>query len=241
MANLGKIVYLSEAQLATLIANGTITVDGKTVVYSENDIYMTPSWANDDAGALSAAMSYVVSGNKSIESVTIPVGAYVRLVGSTITGRSDGIYTVASAIPVNTVIDGTYFNESAPIPGGVANALNASTMLLWTNPSPTTAMDTNTQIVLNSNDYDLYEVIYRTMASASELASVKSVKGSGAFLSTNIYGGHGRSANGRGLVYIDDTHLNADACYGFSRSADYTDNSYCVPVYVIGYKTKVLN
>lgn len=80
----------------------------------------------DDVGALSAAMTYVVSGNKSIETATIPVGAYVRLVGSTITGRSDGIYTVATAIPVNTVIDGTYFNESAPIPGGGLNALNAS-------------------------------------------------------------------------------------------------------------------
>ena len=151
MSNLGKIVYLSEAQLTTLIHDGSITVDGKTVTYNENDIYMTPSqpnipaggssgqvlkknsgtdydvaWVNDDEGALSAAMTYVIRGNKSIESVTIPVGAYVRLVDSTITGRSDGIYTVATAIPVDTIIDGTYFNESAPIPGGVANALNAS-------------------------------------------------------------------------------------------------------------------
>lgn len=80
----------------------------------------------DDVGALSSAMTYVVSGNKSIETATIPVGAYVRLVGSTISGRSDGIYTVATAIPVDTVIDGTYFNESAPIRGGGLNALNAS-------------------------------------------------------------------------------------------------------------------
>lgn len=76
--------------------------------------------------SLSSAMTYVVSGTKSIESVTIPVGAYVRLVDSTIAGRSDGVYTVATAIPVNTVIDGTYFKESAPIPGGGLNALNAS-------------------------------------------------------------------------------------------------------------------
>lgn len=80
----------------------------------------------DDVGALSSAMTYVVSGTKSIESVTIPVGAYVRLVDSTIAGRSDGVYTVATAIPVNTVIDGTYFNESAPIPGGLGGAVQQS-------------------------------------------------------------------------------------------------------------------
>ena len=81
---------------------------------------------SDDVNALSSAMTYVISGNKSIETATIPVGSYVRLVGSTIAGRSDGIYTVAIAIPVDTVIDGTYFNESAPIPGGGLNAIRQS-------------------------------------------------------------------------------------------------------------------
>ena len=74
---------------------------------------------------LSEGMTYVVNGDKSIEAATIPVGSYVRLVNSNITGRSDGIYTVKTAIPVApAVIDGSYFNENAPIPGGVANALN---------------------------------------------------------------------------------------------------------------------
>jgi hypothetical protein len=83
-----------------------------------------------DGGAvdkLSAAMSYVVNGNKSIEAVSIPVGAYVRLVNSAIVGRSDGMYTVKTAIPVDTVIDSSYFNESAPIAGGGLNALNSKT------------------------------------------------------------------------------------------------------------------
>lgn len=42
MANSKQIVYLSQAQYAELIANGTITVDGVTVTYDENDIYITP-------------------------------------------------------------------------------------------------------------------------------------------------------------------------------------------------------
>lgn len=42
MANSKQIVYLSQSQYAELIANGTITVNGVTVTYDENDIYVTP-------------------------------------------------------------------------------------------------------------------------------------------------------------------------------------------------------
>jgi len=42
MPNSKQIVYLSQAQYAELIANGTITVNGVTVTYDENDIYVTP-------------------------------------------------------------------------------------------------------------------------------------------------------------------------------------------------------
>lgn len=43
MANLNKVVYLSEAQKETLFTNGFITVDGRTIEYSDNDLYVTPS------------------------------------------------------------------------------------------------------------------------------------------------------------------------------------------------------
>lgn len=42
MPNSKQIVYLSQVQYAELIANGSITVDGVTVTYDENDIYVTP-------------------------------------------------------------------------------------------------------------------------------------------------------------------------------------------------------
>lgn len=42
MANSKQIVYLSQAQYTELIANHTITVNGVTVEYNENDIYITP-------------------------------------------------------------------------------------------------------------------------------------------------------------------------------------------------------
>lgn len=43
MANLDKVVYLSEAQKETLFTNGSITVDGRTINYSDTDLYVTPS------------------------------------------------------------------------------------------------------------------------------------------------------------------------------------------------------
>lgn len=42
MPNSKQIVYLSQAQYTELITNGTITVNGVTVTYNENDIYVTP-------------------------------------------------------------------------------------------------------------------------------------------------------------------------------------------------------
>lgn len=42
MPNSKQIVYLSQSQYAELIANGSITVNGVTVTYDENDIYVTP-------------------------------------------------------------------------------------------------------------------------------------------------------------------------------------------------------
>lgn len=43
MATLGKIVYLSATDYATLVSTGTVTVDGVTIAYSANDLYITPT------------------------------------------------------------------------------------------------------------------------------------------------------------------------------------------------------
>lgn len=37
-----QLVYLSDEQFRTLVAQGSITVNGQTVEYSEDDIYVTP-------------------------------------------------------------------------------------------------------------------------------------------------------------------------------------------------------
>lgn len=47
MANLGKIIYLSEAQKNELFINGSVTSNGTTITYNENDIYVTPDKSID--------------------------------------------------------------------------------------------------------------------------------------------------------------------------------------------------
>ena len=51
-------------------------------------------------------------------------GDYVLLRNSTITGKSDGAYVAAKAIPANTDIDSTYLGSA--ITGGISNELNSN-------------------------------------------------------------------------------------------------------------------
>lgn len=112
---------------------------------------------NDSVDAhdkISDAMTYVVNGNKSIESVSIPVGHYFRLANSSIAGRSDGLYTAKIAIPVDTVIDATYFNEAAPITGGIAEALNSKTAkFLYTLKQGVQCSTTEVSVGLTPSDF----------------------------------------------------------------------------------------
>lgn len=46
MANLEKVVYLTEAQKETLFTDGTLTANGNTITYNDNDLYITPAEDN---------------------------------------------------------------------------------------------------------------------------------------------------------------------------------------------------
>ena len=60
MANLNKIVYLSEAQKNTLFTTGSVTANGVTVTYNSNDLYLTPP--SYDATPTSGSSSLITSG-----------------------------------------------------------------------------------------------------------------------------------------------------------------------------------
>ena len=86
----------------------------------------TLDYHNENMGVIDAvlannqnALGIIVDGNKAAVSAT--TGQYIILRNSTITGKTDGLYTAAKSIPANTAIDGTYLTA---VSGGGLNALN---------------------------------------------------------------------------------------------------------------------
>ena len=57
MANLKEVIYLSNEDYATLVSAGTVTIDGETLIYDENNIYVTPDVlaSSTNNGLMSAA------------------------------------------------------------------------------------------------------------------------------------------------------------------------------------------
>ena len=117
MANLGKVVYLSDAQYTELVSNGSITVDGVTVVYNENDIYMTPQTApvtsvNGQTGAVTVQPTLVSGTN--IKTIN----------GQSVLGEGDlaisGLPAVTSSDngKVLTVVSGAWATASLPLYDG---------------------------------------------------------------------------------------------------------------------------
>ena len=104
--------------------------------------------------------------------------------------------------------------------------------LLWQNPNPNNAM-VDQAINLNSSEYDFYEVFYKNNKDVNRLKSQKSIKGSG----VSIFGLEG-SAQGntyiRDLDYVNDTTMIVGICA--NPGVSYV-NDYCIPIYIIGYKT----
>lgn len=84
MANLGKVVYLSEQQKNELFTNNTITVDGVTINYSDNDIYATPGDESVDTSFYCSA-TLSSAGWYRVLHVANPTGSISRVIDLTIT------------------------------------------------------------------------------------------------------------------------------------------------------------
>lgn len=114
--------------------------------------------------------------------------------------------------------------------------INITGQILWTNSNPTSNFTEQT-ITLSSGDYDFYE-IYCTYngSTASQYANgFKTIKGKGLIISENGYG-TGLSVR-RKVDYTNATHLLISSAFGGAN----IDNSYLIPIYVIGYKTGTFN
>lgn len=116
----------------------------------------------------------------------------------------------------------------------MSNNFQSNGTILWKNSNPESTFTPQT-ITLNSNDYDCYEIIFRFTKDINRTNSTgKSLKGSGTICTYAVGGNYYRVIN-----YVSDTSLSVsdgEVITTFGGTPN-TDNSWCIPLYVIGYKT----
>ena len=118
MADLRKIVYLTEAQKDELFTQGTVTSNGKTVTYNANDLYITP----DES----------VSVSKQHEAVFYGLA---KAAGDTTQALSDnavGTYTSAAKAAIQTMlgVDGSSGSGGSGGGGAVSDVQINGTSIL---------------------------------------------------------------------------------------------------------------
>lgn len=76
MSDLSKIVYLSAAQYETLKTNGTITVGGTTINYSNDDLYLTPDTTVPSGGSSGQFLAKASSNDYDTVWTGLPAAGY---------------------------------------------------------------------------------------------------------------------------------------------------------------------
>lgn len=121
----------------------------------------------------------------------------------------------------------------------VGGSIISGGKLLWTNPNPTSSFASQT-VTLSSDDYDMLEIFYYDYVGTNNMYSTKLIKGnSGNLMAMFQYNDHGYIGS-RKVLY------NSDTSYMFTNGVTIvqSDNfnragtgEWCVPIYIIGYKT----
>ena len=110
--------------------------------------------------------------------------------------------------------------------------------ILWTNPDPTSEFSAQT-ITLSSNDYDLLEVFYKKTTNDMFVNSTRFFKGTSSLLfqidiSFVIFE--------RTISDATDTTLTfTEGKIRTTQGTITTQNSRCIPLYIVGYKTDLFN
>ena len=103
MANLGKIVYLSEAQKDELFALGSVTSNNTTITYNENDIYVTPD-KSINAIRVNGTLYNPINGTADLGSVKADYSDYIENVAGTvvtITGEPNYRYKCGEVVTLS--------------------------------------------------------------------------------------------------------------------------------------------
>ena len=149
--------------------------------------------------------------------------------------QSGNVYS--ESLPVGSEIE--FDGDSQDIPTGWEQ-ISDYAKLLWTNPNPTSDF-ADQDITLSSSDYDVLEFYYRSDTFGNRGQSVRVLKGYGIefdMFSTSVAT---RTWRRRG-IYVSDTKYHFESCIQLEQGASTaTHNEYCVPLYVVGYKTGLFN
>ena len=139
MPNSKRIIYLSEAQRQELFANDTITVNGVTIDYNENDIYITPQSAPvkdvqvNGASVTSNGVANIPAGGNGIMGVyklgsntngLEIVNAQLRIIGANDTQIRDPASNVLRPIIPSQQHKSTFYGLSKAAGADLANVQN---------------------------------------------------------------------------------------------------------------------
>lgn len=119
--------------------------------------------------------------------------------------------------------------------GGVVNYKLSKGKILWVNPNPNADFAEQT-ITLNSDEFDIYEVVGRSDISQNGkwTFSTRALKGTNTRL---VYCSlAGIRWWGRDMYYRENASIEFKNCYYFDISTSRMTNDLCVPLYIIGYK-----
>lgn len=149
-----------------------------------------------------------------------------------------------STIPNINKVNDTDMNEIKSVVNNNATELtNITGTLLWANPNPTSSFSAQS-ITLSSSDYDVLEVFYYDWTSSKRMRSVKATKGEWISLDMMFRYNVKAYMGVRQIEPLSDTSLNIETCYSLVDNGSFAYNDYpnwCVPVYIIGYKTGLFN
>lgn len=113
---------------------------------------------------------------------------------------------------------------------------NITGNILWTNPNPANDFPSQT-ITLSSDDYDILEFFWRSDVVGNRVYSTRTLKGHSVqsdFNSTAV----STRAWRRRAEFVSNTSYNVGDCVRVEyNQTSFNENAYCVPLYVVGYKT----
>ena len=116
--------------------------------------------------------------------------------------------------------------------------------LLWTNQNPTSSF-AQQQITINElENYDEFEIYYYSNTSRKTMSSTKMLKNINSTMNVIFqWDNHGNVGN-RDIIWISSTKIQFNDAVTiivndvFNRGAN---NSWGVPLYIVGYKTGLFN